>query len=173
MAVSLLRPGAASEELILSIPKYDFNWQRGYDFKEPISIAPGTKLITRYVYDNSANNPANPDANITVKWGEQSWQEMQYTALGFRWNDETVANRKDDFQRRLEDSRTIGMMDVNVDGKVVKSEVRGRMKDILLANWDKVDLNGDGAIDPSEMGPINQQMNGRIRAAQEQQSVGQ
>lgn len=108
-----------------------------------------------------------------MKWGEQSWQEMQYTALGFRWNDETVANRKDDFQRRLEDSRTIGMMDVNVDGKVVKSEVRGRMKDILLANWDKVDLNGDGAIDPSEMGPINQQMNGRIRAAQEQQSVGQ
>jgi peroxiredoxin len=173
MAVSLLRPGATSEELILSIPKYDFNWQRGYDFKEPISIAPGTKLITRYVYDNSVNNPANPDASITVKWGEQSWQEMQYTALGFRWNDETVANRKDDFQRRLEDSRTIGMMDVNVDGKVVKSEVRGRMKDMLLANWDKVDLNGDGAIDPSEMGPINQQMNGRIRAAQEQQSVGQ
>ena len=50
--VSLLKPGAAKEELILSLPKYDFNWQRGYEFKTPIQIAPGTKLITRYEYDN-------------------------------------------------------------------------------------------------------------------------
>lgn len=173
MAISLLKPGATSEELILSIPKYDFNWQRGYDFKQPIKIEPGTKLVTRYVYDNSKNNPANPDPTITVKWGEQSWEEMQYTALGFRWDDETVADRKNDYQTRLEESRTIGMMDKNVDGKVAKEEVRGRMAQMLLANWDKVDLDKDGFINASEMGPINQQMNGRIRAAQEQQSVGQ
>ena len=173
MAVSLLRPGATSEELILSIPKYDFNWQRGYDFKEPISIAPGTKLITRYVYDNSVNNPANPDANITVKWGEQSWEEMQYTALGFRWDDETVANRKDDYQKRLEDSRSMGIMDKNIDDKVAKSEVRGRMAQMLLANWDKVDANGDGYLVTSEMEQINGIINGRIREAQAQQSIGQ
>lgn len=174
MAVSLLKPGSDKEELILSIPKYDFNWQRGYDFKEPIKLAPGTKLVTRYVYDNSKHNPANPDASIEVKWGEQSWEEMQYTAIGFRWDDETVADRKNDYQKRLEDSRTIGMMDRNVDGKVEKSEVRGgRMKDILLQNWDMVDTNKDGAIDATEMGPINKMMNSRIQAAQEQQSVGQ
>ena len=173
MAISLLRPGSDKEELILSIPKYDFNWQRGYDFKEPISIAPGTKLITRYVYDNSSRNPANPDPNITVTWGEQSWEEMQYTALGFRWDDETVANRKNDYQTRLEDSRAMGIMDTNLDDKVAKSEVRGRMAKMLLDNWDMADTNEDGFLTADEMTMINQFMNRRIRDAQAQQSIGQ
>lgn len=173
MAVSLMKPGSTKEELIVSLPKYDFNWQRGYDLATPIKIEPGTKLITRYVYDNSKNNPANPDPKITVTWGEQSWEEMQYTALGFRWDDETVTNRKDDYQKRLEDSRTIGMMDTNLDDKVAKSEVRGRMSKLLMDNWDKVDANKDGYIAVSEMGPINQMMGRRISDAQAQQSVGQ
>jgi len=173
MHVSLLKPGSDKEELIVSLPKYDFNWQRGYDFATPLKIEPGTKLITRYVYDNSKNNPANPNPTIEVKWGEQSWEEMQYTALGFRWDDETVANRKDAYQTELENSRTLGMMDTNIDGKVAKSEVRGRMAQMLLANWDKVDANKNGFIDEAEMAPINAQMNGRIKQAQAQQSVGQ
>jgi len=173
MAVSVQKPGSDKEELILSIPKYDFNWQRGYDFKEPVKIEAGTRLITRYVYDNSKYNPANPDPDIKVTWGEQSWEEMQYTALGYRWDDETVANRKDDYQKRLEDSRAMGIMDTNLDGKVAKNEVRGRMAQMLLANWDSADMNKDGYLTPDEMTMINQFMNRRIRQAQEQQSVGQ
>ena len=173
MAFSILAPGSDKEELILSIPKYDFNWQRGYDFKEPIKLAPGTKLISRYVYDNSKHNPANPDPTIKVTWGEQSWEEMQYTALGFRWDDETVANRKDDYQKRLEESRAIGIMDTNIDGKVAKSEVRGRMATMLLANWDMADADKDGYLTPNEMTAVNQFMNRRIREAQDQQSIGQ
>ena len=173
MHVSLLKPGSDKEELIISLPKYDFNWQRGYDFATPLKIEPGTKLITRYVYDNSKNNPANPNPDIEVKWGEQSWEEMQYTALGFRWDDETVADRKDAYQTELENSRTLGMMDANVDGKVAKDEVRGRMAQMLLANWDKVDLNKNGFIDEDEMTPINQMMTKRIKDAQAQQSIGQ
>ena len=49
----------------------------------------------------------------------------------------------------------------------------GRMAQMLLSNWDKVDTNKDGFIEVSEMGPINQMMGGRIRQAQAQQSVGQ
>jgi peroxiredoxin len=173
MAISILPPGSDKEELILSLPKYDFNWQRGYDFKEPVKLEPGTKLITRYVYDNSKHNPANPDPTIEVTWGEQSWEEMQYTALGFRWDEETVANRKDDFQKRLEESRAIGIMDTNIDGKVAKSEVRGRMATMLLANWDMADADKDGYLTPNEMSAVNQFMNRRIREAQDQQSIGQ
>ena len=171
--VSLLKPGAAKEELILSLPKYDFNWQRGYEFKTPIVLEAGTKLITRYEYDNSKNNSANPDPSITVKWGEQSHEEMQYTAFGFRWNEETVNNLKPEYQKGLDDSRIIGMMDVNIDDKVAKDEVRGRMAQMLLANWDKVDANKDGFLTPDEMGAINQIMTSRINAAQAQQSIGQ
>lgn len=171
--VSLLKAGSTKEELILALPKYDFNWQRGYEFKTPIRIEPGTKLITRYEYDNSKNNPANPDPSITVRWGEQSHEEMQYTAFGFRWDEETVENRKPEYQKALDDSRAMGMMDVNIDGKVAKSEVRGRMAQLLLANWDKLDANKDGFLTPDEMDSINQMMSGRINAAQGQQSIGQ
>ena len=98
---------------------------------------------------------------------------MQYTALGFRWDDETVANRKDDYQKRLEESRSMGIMDKNIDDKVAKSEVRGRMAQMLLANWDKVDTDKDGYLVTSEMTQINGMINGRIREAQAQQSIGQ
>ena len=173
MAVSIIKPGSTKEELIISLPKYDFNWQRGYDFATPVKLEPGTKLVTRYTYDNSKNNPANPDPTIKVTWGEQSHEEMQYTALGFRWDDETVANRKDDYQKRLEESRSMGIMDKNIDDKVAKSEVRGRMAQMLLANWDKVDTDKDGYLVTSEMTQINGMINGRIREAQAQQSIGQ
>jgi hypothetical protein len=124
----LLKAGATKEELILSLPKYDFNWQRGYEFKTPIQIAPGTKLITRYEYDNSKNNPANPDPSITVKWGEQSHEEMQYTAFGFRWNEETVENRKPEYQKGLEDSRIHGH-----DGRQHRRQ--GRQETKCAAAW--------------------------------------
>jgi hypothetical protein len=173
VAISLLRPGETKEELILALPKYDFNWQRGYDFATPIKVTPGTKLITRYQYDNSKNNPANPDPNITVTWGEQSHEEMQYTAIRYRWDDETVANRKNEYQSRLEASRNMGIMDVNIDGKIAKSEVRGRMGARILTAFDQLDANKDGYLVESELASIASIMQRGINAAQAQQSVGQ
>jgi hypothetical protein len=173
MEVSIRKPGSDKEEMILAMPKYDFNWQRGYEFATPIKLEPGTKLITRYQYDNSKNNPANPDPSITVTWGEQSHEEMQYTALGFRWDDETVDNRKDDYQKRLEASRNMGIMDTNIDGKVAKTEVRGRMGQRLLAAFDQLDANKDGFLEETEMASIASIMQRQINNAQAQQSVGQ
>jgi hypothetical protein len=171
-AVSLQRPGE-KEELIASLPKYDFNWQRGYEFATPISVPAGSRIITRYQYDNSKDNPANPDPSIKVTWGEQSHEEMQYTAFSFRWDDETVAAPKPDFMKRLNDSRAIGVMDVNLDGKVAKTEVRGRMGQMLAANFDKLDLDKDGFLAEGELTQVNALLNRRIQDAQAQQSVGQ
>ena len=67
----------------------------------------------------------------------------------------------------------MGIMDTNLDDKVAKSEVRGRMAQMLLANWDKVDTDKDGYLVTSEMASINEIINGRIRQAQAQQSIGQ
>jgi hypothetical protein len=170
--VFLQKPGQ-KEELILSLPKYDFNWQRGYDFATPLEIPAGSRIITRYEYDNSRDNPANPDPTITVKWGEQSFEEMQYTALGFRWDDETVANQKPEYMTALNASRSIGIMDSNLDGKVEKDEVRGRMGEMLRANWDKLDANKDGFLDATELSGTTAMLNKRIADAQAQQSVGQ
>lgn len=172
MAISMKRPGE-KEELILSLPRYDFNWQRGYEFAEPIKIPAGTKIITRYQYDNSKNNPANPDPSITVTWGEQSHEEMQYTALGFLWDDETAANQKPEYMQQLNASRTMGIMDRNLDDKVARDEVRGRMGQMVLANFDRLDADKDGFLNAAEMSTVAQVGNRRIQQAAEQQSIGQ
>lgn len=64
------------EETLLSVPKYDFNWQLGYQLAKPIVLPKGTRIECTAHFDNSINNPYNPDPTQTVKWGDQTWEEM-------------------------------------------------------------------------------------------------
>jgi hypothetical protein len=68
---------------LLSVPKYDFNWQTYYMFKEPLEIPKGARILSSAWYDNSAANRSNPDPTAAVRWGDQTWEEMQYTGLLF------------------------------------------------------------------------------------------
>jgi hypothetical protein len=68
-------------EVILSVPKYDFNWQTDYVFAEPLKLPKGTKIRAVAHYDNSAANRANPDPKVNVKWGDQTWEEMMFTSF--------------------------------------------------------------------------------------------
>lgn len=61
---------------LLDLPQYDFNWQLRYDLQEPQVLKQGSKVILTAVYDNSADNPANPDPSRTVRWGDQTDEEM-------------------------------------------------------------------------------------------------
>ena len=70
---------------ILSVPKYDFNWQSTYELKTPVILPPGTTVRYEMVYDNSVQNPANPDPNRVVPWGQQTWDEMLYGVIRFRY----------------------------------------------------------------------------------------
>ena len=63
--------------------RFDFNWQLGYDLAKPLVLPKGTRIISIAHYDNSANNPFNPDPTKTVLWGPQNWDEMQSMFLGF------------------------------------------------------------------------------------------
>jgi mono/diheme cytochrome c family protein len=73
-----------SEEMLLSVPQYDFNWQTDYEFAEPKFIPAGTTIVQTGWWDNSAQNPANPDPSIEVTWGEQTFQEMLFGAMMYR-----------------------------------------------------------------------------------------
>lgn len=66
------------EEVILDVPRYDFNWQHTYYFAQPLHVPKGTKIKTQYWWDNSAANPANPDPTVDVKWGEPTTDEMAF-----------------------------------------------------------------------------------------------
>lgn len=65
-----------NKEVLVDVPRYDFNWQNSYIFAEPLKIREGTSLKCYATYDNSENNPANPDPTKTVMWGDQTWEEM-------------------------------------------------------------------------------------------------
>ncbi len=64
------------KETLLSVPKYDFNWQLFYYLADQITVPKGAKLECTAHFDNSTVNKANPDATKEVTWGDQSWEEM-------------------------------------------------------------------------------------------------
>jgi len=68
------------EEVVLRVPKFDFGWQTDYWLAEPLELPSGTKLQARAHFDNSPANRENPDPAATVRWGDQTWEEMM---IGF------------------------------------------------------------------------------------------
>ena len=71
----IVRPDGQTET-VLSVPHYNFNWQLTYYLEKPIHLTKGTKVEVTGWYDNSVNNPFNPDPSKEVHWGEQTWEEM-------------------------------------------------------------------------------------------------
>ena len=63
-------------EILLRLPRWDFNWQLTYTLEKPKLLPKGTVIELLGIYDNSANNPFNPDPNALVVYGEQTWNEM-------------------------------------------------------------------------------------------------
>ena len=72
------------EEILLSVPNYDFNWQSTYRLETPKILPAGTRLVHSTTWDNSSQNPANPDPNKEVRWGQQSWAEMLFGSVTYR-----------------------------------------------------------------------------------------
>ena len=69
--------------IVLAVPKYDFNWQTYYAFAQPLKVPKGARLEATAHYDNSTANRSNPDPTAQVRWGDQTWQEMQYSGITY------------------------------------------------------------------------------------------
>jgi len=78
----LIYPDGTSK-VILSVPRYDFNWQTRYELAEPIAAPKGSRLECVAHFDNSKGNKWNPDSTKTVRWGPQTWDEMMIGFVGF------------------------------------------------------------------------------------------
>lgn len=72
-------PGG-KQEVLLDVPQYDFNWQLKYILAEPKLLPKNTRIVCTAVYDNSESNLVNPDPSKSVRWGDQSYDEMM---IGF------------------------------------------------------------------------------------------
>ncbi len=88
------------KQQVLSVPHYDFNWQTYYTFAKPLALPKGSRLEAVAHYDNSENNPSNPDPKVAVHWGEQTWEEMQYTGITFTVDEKAAAPATADRQQK-------------------------------------------------------------------------
>jgi mono/diheme cytochrome c family protein len=148
--VSILYPDG-HEEMVLAVPRYDFNWQCEFYLKDPIKVPAGSRIINRWTYDNSTRNHGNPDPKKEIVFGEQTTDEMLTFFIHYRWVGETVAQPHDDFDRLMAKGQLMGALDSNMDGKLEPSELRGAQGQRLKANFAALDKNHDGYIDKDEL----------------------
>jgi mono/diheme cytochrome c family protein len=139
-----------TKKKLINLPRYDFNWQRTYDFAEPVLVPKGAKLVATYLYDNSVRNAANPNPKEKVIWGDQSWEEMHYTSIYYQWTDETTA-KPADATDEMRAGRLLGMMDDNLDEKIQLTEIRGRVSGMLKPRFAQLDINKDDGVDAEEL----------------------
>jgi hypothetical protein len=82
--VELTKLGATTPDCLINIPDWDFNWQGIYLYKKPIGFAGGSELIVTCNFDNSTDNPRNPNnPPKTVSWGPETTDEMVLVTIGF------------------------------------------------------------------------------------------
>jgi thiol-disulfide isomerase/thioredoxin len=165
--LKIITPDGKSKVLI-SVPKYDFNWQRDYSFDQPVTVPAGSKLVATYIYDNSKRNPANPDPNRVVPWGEQSFDEMLYTTLRYRWTDETSSDQAvgKAHDAEMMGQRYMGIFDDNLDGVIEKAELKSNTGKQLLERFDALDTNHNGVLDLNEVIAAQKMLGARQQTAE-------
>ena len=89
-------------ETLLSVPRYSFAWQSNYRCATPIHLPKGTRLQCVAHFDNSADNPANPDPTKEIRWGDQTWDEMMIGYVDYIAGDVHLADaaQREDVERR-------------------------------------------------------------------------
>lgn len=144
-----------TREVLLDVPRYDFNWQTEYRLTNPLTLPPGTRIHAVAHFDNSATNPSNPDPNKTVIWGDQSWDEMMigYFTIAVPAAIEIAVPESDlrgpaevaaDSERKTR--KMFHRLDANGDAALTIGEVPLAMK---AAFW-STDKDGSGTVSEGE-----------------------
>jgi hypothetical protein len=81
MDIKLTYPNGETRMLV-SVPRYNYLWQTIYVEDKPLELPKDTRIDISAHWDNSANNPFNPDPSKTIRWGDQSWDEMLVGFVG-------------------------------------------------------------------------------------------
>jgi hypothetical protein len=120
------------KETLLSVPRWDFNWQHTYRFAEPLKLPKGTKLHAVAHWDNSTLNPLNPDATKRVRFGLQTWDEMMVGFAAYVWeNPETAAEMAKNPPTPAE--QVFDRIDTNGDDVITADEIPDRFRPMLAA----------------------------------------
>jgi mono/diheme cytochrome c family protein/peroxiredoxin len=127
----VIYPGGKKEPL-LSVPRWDFNWQNLYTLREPLKLPRGARLHAVAHWDNSRNNPLNPDPDKAVRWGPQTWDEMMVGWVSYVWErPETAAELAKDPPSPAD--QLFDRLDRNGDEVITPDEIPDRLKPLMAA----------------------------------------
>ncbi|MCH2178240.1 MAG: redoxin domain-containing protein [Mariniblastus sp.] len=146
----------------LEVPQYDFNWQHSYLFESPIDLSELKEIRYLATFDNSANNPFNPNPNVSVTWGDQTFEEMAVAFFEVSQPRNTKVQKTTEsttethpfkrHQNRAKQGQVVDnffdRFDRNSDGRIIRSEVTKAMKHFGFQSYD---LNGDDQITREEL----------------------
>jgi hypothetical protein len=141
-------------EMLLDVPHYDFNWQLLYRLAKPQTLRLGETIRFTGWFDNSENNPANPDPNKTIRWGPQTENEMllgyvEYVVPGAKPGEPIARIR----QSRAEggQTKTVDADELKIGGQSVKAAT-------LVKTLRQLDKNKDGTLDRTEVPKKHQRL---------------
>jgi hypothetical protein len=162
-----------SEETLLEVPRYDFNWQHAYEFSKPIDVREIESLAFETSFDNSDKNPFNPNPAEHVMWGDQTWEEMAVVFLDVATEIKSKTDKSENTDQSIpaaivrgglsgDDGKTsepsdkairfaedfMKRFDRNTDGVVIRSEV----SDIVRRySFNQIDKDGDQQLTRQEL----------------------
>ncbi len=156
-----------SPELMINVPRYDFNWQHAYQFTAQPSLDDVESMRVEVEFDNSAENPFNPDPTAWVMWGDQTFEEMAVAFFDVERprkhstssvaevsqsilpDEPTIASLSEEQSKRLDQFvvKYFERFDGDKDGRIFASE----LPRIKRHEAESFDFNGDGAIDFDEL----------------------
>ncbi len=149
------KPGS---ETLLEVPAYDFNWQHNYELENSIPLADVEQIRFTATFDNSADNPANPDPTEHVTWGDQTWQEMAVVFMAVaRPREKTAATTKAEASDQTSKQNNkaakfakdyIQRFDANADGVLTEDEVPHSVR---LFAFRRFDHDGNGQVSREEI----------------------
>lgn len=142
-------------EILLDVPRYDFNWQTGYRLADPKPLPKGSKIFCEAQFDNSENNLNNPDPSQSVRWGDQTYDEMMIgyfdivIPVGKSDTDDQSSskNRRRELLRQILKQRLLEKLDTNKDQQLQKSEVPERWHPA----FELLDTNADSVLASDEL----------------------
>jgi peroxiredoxin len=134
------------ESTLLKVPNYDFNWQHNYQLTSPLPLQQIETLRFTAAFDNSSDNPTNPDPSEFVTWGDQTWQEMAVTFVAVaqpRVAQRPKPEKSNDENRRRWDreagefaDRYVARFDANGDQHLTPHELPDSVRMFSFRNFD-------------------------------------